>query len=56
MLKGVHDGHAMDAGFEMWMVNTIHVVYYVVKKERPYSDFTDLVELQDRTVTSCTML
>ena len=49
VLKGVHVGHMMDAGFEKRMVNTFHVTYYVAKKERPFSDFTDLVELQDRT-------
>lgn len=31
------------------MVNAFHVVYYIVKKEKPFSDFPDLIELNART-------
>ena len=49
VLKGIHVGHDMDAGFETKMQNAFQVAYFVAKKERPLEDYSDLVELQERT-------
>ena len=46
-LQGIHVGKAMDSGFEVRMINTFP--YYLAKKERPFSDFAELVALQERT-------
>ena len=44
----IHVG-AMDAGFEARMANTFRTAYYLAKKERPFSDFAELVAMQERT-------
>ncbi len=49
ILQGIHVGKDMDAGFEARMANTFQTAYYLAKKERPFSDFAELVALQERT-------
>ena len=49
VLTGIHVGKVMDGIFEEKMVNMFHVAYYVAKKERPFTDFPDLMALQERT-------
>ena len=48
MLTTIHVGQQMEASFEEKMKNSFHVVYFIAKKERPFTDFSDLVELQER--------
>ena len=48
-LTGIHVGRVMVAGFLERMVNMFHVAFFIAKKERPFTDFPDLVELQERT-------
>ena len=47
ILQGIHVGKAMDAGFEARMANTFETADYLAKKERPFSDFSELVALQE---------
>ena len=49
VLTGIHVGNVMDASFAEKMTNMFHVAYFVAKKERPFTDFTDLIALQERT-------
>ena len=48
VLRGIHVGQNMDAGFEMKMLNAFQAAYFVAKKERPLEDYSDLVDLQER--------
>ncbi|KAK1898159.1 Zinc finger protein 862 [Dissostichus eleginoides] len=36
------------------MENMFHTAYYVVKKEKPFTDFPDLVQLNSRTGSNMT--
>ena len=49
VLKGIHVGKEMDAAFLEKMLNTFHVAYFVAKKKRPFTNFNDLIDLQERT-------
>lgn len=49
MLAGVHVNFDMHAGFKKQMENMFHTAYYVVKKEKPFTDLPDLVQLKSRT-------
>ena len=48
-LKVIHVGTAIDAGFEEKMANAFHVAYYVAIQERPFTDYTELMALQEWT-------
>ena len=48
ILQGIHVGKAMDGGFEARTANTIQTAHYLAK-ERPFSDFAELVAMQERT-------
>ncbi|KAM3871389.1 LOW QUALITY PROTEIN: apoptosis-stimulating of p53 protein 1-like [Diretmus argenteus] len=49
VLAGVHVNCDIDAGFQKQMESMFHTAYYVVKKEKPFTDFPDLVQLNSRT-------
>lgn len=49
VLARVHVNCEMEAGFKKQMENMFHTAYYVLKKEKPFTDFPDLVELNSRT-------
>ena len=48
IMQGIHVGKAMDGGFEARTANTIQTAHYLAK-ERPFSDFAELVAMQERT-------
>lgn len=52
VLAGVHVNYEMDEVFKKKMENMFHTAYYVVKKEKPFTDFPDLVQLNTRTGSS----
>ena len=49
VLAGVHVNCGMNEVFQKQMENMFHTAYYVVKKEKPFTDFPDLVKLNSRT-------
>ena len=48
MLNGVHRNGTMDEKFKGRLINMMNIAYYVVKKEKPFTDFPEQVELAAR--------
>lgn len=49
VLDGMHWKKGMDGRFHMAMTNMFHICFYIAKKEKPFTDFPDLVDLNERT-------